>query len=71
MLVVVEHPQHKPPRPAEDPVLRSFLSFLANDIAAFPERIRPFSQDLAARIQDSVEDLVVDPNEELGDDPLL
>src|SRR5437899_4921578 len=71
MLVVVERPQAKPRRREEDPVLKSFLSFLANDIAAFPERIRPFSRDLAARIQDPVGDVAVDPNEELGDDPLV
>lgn len=71
MLVVVEQPQSKPGRHEEDPVLKSFLSFLANDIAAFPERIRPFSQDLAARMKDAVGDVAADPNEDLGDDPLL
>ena len=71
MLVVVERPQIKIRRNEEDPVLKSFLSFLAEDIANFPQSVRPFSQDLAGRIGDAVAGVTVDPDEDLGEDPLL
>src|SRR5208282_2789779 len=42
-----------------DPVMQSFLAFLANDIAKAPEGIKPMSPELARRIDRLVEEVSV------------
>lgn len=55
----------------DDPVLAAYLSFIARDMAANPQRIQPLSADLLARAQALVGHLEVDPDEDLGDDVTL
>jgi hypothetical protein len=73
MLVVAEETHHKTNkrRQEEDPILRPFLSFLAQDIASSPQNIRPLSRSLADRMDRAVGHLKVDPDEDLGEAPLL
>ncbi len=52
MLVSVAEPVSK----RRDPVMQSFLAFLANDIAKAPETIKPMSRELAERIDRLVVD---------------
>jgi hypothetical protein len=54
-----------------NPVIESFLSFLAEDIVRFPEQIKPLDPTLSARIDALVGHLPIDPHEDLGDEPLL
>ncbi|MGB6691247.1 MAG: type II toxin-antitoxin system PrlF family antitoxin [Terracidiphilus sp.] len=54
-----------------DPVLASFLAFLAKDMADHPERIRPLSEARARRIEKLTKGVVVNPDEDLGDDLIL
>jgi antitoxin PrlF len=39
------------PSQGDDPVLAQFLSFLANDIATHPERLKTIDTDLVQRLQ--------------------
>lgn len=49
-----------------DPVIASFLAFLAKDMAASPrESIQPIPKALAERIAAATEGLVVDPEAEI------
>lgn len=50
-----------------DPVLTSFLGFLANDMATNPQRLQTISPELAQRIDSLVGDLEVDLDEALLD----
>jgi antitoxin PrlF len=61
----------EPVRERTDPVMASFLAFLASDIAKAPETIRPMSHDLAQRIDRLVEEVAVSPDESLGEESLL
>jgi hypothetical protein len=70
-LLVVAERTSKPHAREEEPVLKSFLSFLAHDIISSPETVRPVPADLMARIDKAVGHLAVDPDEDLGDSPLL
>jgi antitoxin PrlF len=54
-----------------DPVMQSFLAFLANDIAKAPEKIKPMSPELARRIDRLVEEVSVSCNESLEEESLL
>ena len=54
-----------------DPVMQSFLAFLANDIAKAPERVKPMSRELAGRIDRLVEEVSVSCNESLDEESLL
>lgn len=54
-----------------DPVMASFVAFLASDIAKAPETIRPMSRDLAQRIDRLVEGVAVSHDESLGEERLL
>jgi hypothetical protein len=67
MLVSVADPVTKRP----DPVMQSFLAFLANDIAKAPEGIKPMSPELARRIDRLVEEVSVSFNDSLGEESLL
>jgi len=50
-----------------DPVMASFLAFLAQDIAQAPKAITPFDRRLASRIDKLTKGVTTDPNEALGD----
>lgn len=52
----------------EDPILSSFLSFLANDISQHPERIKAIDTNLAKRITTLVKDIDVDLDAPLSAD---
>ena len=67
MLVSVVAPVTK----RRDAVMQSFLTFLANDIAKAPERVKPMSPDLARRIDRLVEEVSVSCNESLEEESLL
>ena len=67
MLVSVAEPVTE----RHDPVMQSFLAFLANDIAKTPERIKPMSPELARRIDRLVEEVSVSCEESLGEESLL
>jgi len=67
MLVSVAEPITK----RRDPVMQSFLAFLANDIAKAPETIKPMSLELARRIDRLVEGVSVSFDESLGEESLL
>ena len=67
MLVSVAEPVTK----RRDPVMQSFLAFLANDMAKAPEEIKPMSPELARRIDRLVEGVSVSFDESLGEESLL
>ncbi|MFZ0962669.1 MAG: type II toxin-antitoxin system PrlF family antitoxin [Terriglobia bacterium] len=67
MLVSVAEPVNK----RRDPVMQSFLAFLANDIAKAPETIKPMSPELARRIDRLVEEVSVPSNETLEEDTII
>ena len=54
-----------------DPVMESFLAFLAHDIATAPQSVRPMSKELAERIDRLVEGVTVKGDEALSDESLL
>lgn len=51
-----------------DPVLGSFLGFLANDIKYNPQHVKAVSPELVARIQNLVADVEVDLDAPLNDE---
>jgi hypothetical protein len=58
-------------RERADPVMSSFLAFLAQDIAKAPGAVRALDSNLAARIDQLVDGIDVSPHAELGDEDLL
>ena len=50
-----------------DPVMTSFLAFLAQDIARAPQEIRPLDTKLAKRADKLTKGISVSPDEDLGD----
>ena len=52
----------------DDPVLRRFLQFLANDMASRPGRVRVLDRKLARRIQSLVKGVKVNLDEPLDPD---
>ena len=52
----------------QDPVLGSFLSFLANDIQRHPERLRAATPELVSRIQGLVGGIDIDLDVPLDDE---
>ena len=67
MLVSVAQP---PARPA-DPVMASFLAFLAHDIARAPHHVQLLEEELAVRIERLVEGVSVSLDEPLGEEDIL
>jgi antitoxin PrlF len=53
---------------ADDPVLGSFLQFLAHDIASHPGRLQPIDTGLVQRIQSLVSAVEVDLDEDLPEE---
>jgi antitoxin PrlF len=70
MLVVAE-PAAKSRRREDDPVMEAFLGFLAADMAASPQQIKPLDRALADRIDALTGDLPVHAIEDLGDESLI
>jgi hypothetical protein len=50
-----------------DPVMASFLAFLAQDIAHAPQNIRPLDTKLMRRVDRLTKGIVGSPDEDLGD----
>ena len=67
MLVTAETPD----RERADPVMASFLAFLAQDIARAPQDIRPLDANLMKRVNKLTKGVDVSPDEDLGDDVSL
>lgn len=59
------------PEETDDPVMASFLAFIAQDMENHPETIKPFSSALMGRIERLTKGISVDPDEDLGDKALL
>jgi antitoxin PrlF len=68
MLVVAEMPT---PSLKEDPVMASFLSFLAQDMERNPHRIEPLNAALMARVEKLTRGMKARFDEPLGDEELL
>ena len=70
MLVVAE-PVVGSRRRGNDPVMEAFLSFLAADMANFPQQIKPLGTALTRRIDVLTRHARSSPHEELGDETLV
>ncbi len=70
-MLVVADPEPKGKNREEDPVLSSFLSFLAEDMRRSPEHVRPLDTQAVERIAALAGDVVASPEEDLGDGALL
>jgi hypothetical protein len=70
MLVVADaNPKSKSAK--EDPVLSSFMSFLAADMLRSPERITPLDGTVIIRAGKLLSDVKTSADEDLGDEALL
>jgi antitoxin PrlF len=58
-------------RDKADPVMASFLAFLAQDMANHPEKIKPLSAARMRRIAELTKGVAVNLDEDLGDEELL
>jgi prlF antitoxin for toxin YhaV_toxin len=67
MLVMAETGSHE----KADPVIASFLAFLARDMALSPQKIQPLSMARKRRIARLTKEIAVDLNEDLGGEALL
>ena len=70
MLVVAE-PEPRKKSAEEDPVLSSFMSFLASDMRNSPGHITPVDSDVLDRIGTLVRDVKTSSEEDLGDEALI
>ena len=70
MLVVAESEPRKKSA-EEDPVLSSFMSFLASDMRNSPGQITPLNTDILERISTLVRGVKTSPEEDLGDEALI
>jgi hypothetical protein len=70
MLVVAE-PGPRKRSAEEDPVLSSFMSFLASDMHHSPEHIKPLDNDVLDRIGTLVREAKTSPEEDLGEEALI
>ncbi len=70
-MLVVADPEAKRRNTEEDPVLSSFMSFLAADMKRSPEHIKPLDDTLLQRIGTLVSDVDTSPEEDLGDEALI
>jgi hypothetical protein len=72
MLVTAETSSPEKTDPAEtDPVMASFLAFMTQDMEDHPETIKPLSAARMRRIAELTKGIVVDLDEDLGDEELL
>jgi hypothetical protein len=70
-MLVVARAEEKAKSKEEDPVLSSFMSFLAADMQRSPEQIRPLDAELIRRARDLVGDVKSSLEEDLGDEALI
>ena len=68
MLVVAAEPSTAP---RQDPVIASFISFLAADMQRYPQRIQPLDAGLVAQIERLTQGMSNSSEESLGDEELL
>ena len=66
LVVVAEQPSKR--GRDEDPVVASFLSFLAAAMIRTPRRVAPLDKSLMRRIDRLVADIDTNPDEDLGDE---
>ena len=70
-MLVVADPEPKRKSTEEDPVLSSFMSFLAADMRRSPEYIKPVDAGVMERIGTLVSKVDTSPEEDLGDEALI
>src|ERR1019366_10184802 len=70
-MLVVADPEPKRKSAEEDPVLSSFMSFLAADIQRSPEHITSLDAGIMERIGTLVRNVDTSPEENLGDEALI
>ncbi|MGQ0814817.1 MAG: type II toxin-antitoxin system PrlF family antitoxin [Gemmatimonadota bacterium] len=70
-LLVRAIPDDEAAAPGGDPVFGAFLDFMEAQMKAQPNQIQPLSSTSLDRARALVGDVDVDPEEDLGDDPLL
>ncbi len=70
-MLVVADPEPKRKSAEEDPVLSSFMSFLAADMQRSPEHIKPLDAGVMKHIRTLVGNVDTSPEEDLGDEALI
>jgi hypothetical protein len=70
-MLVVADPEPKRKSAEEDPVLSSFMSFLAADMLRSPEHITPLDAGVMERISALVSNVDTSPEEDLGNEALI
>lgn len=70
-MLVVADPEPKRRSAEEDPVLSSFMSFLAADMQRSPEHIKPLDAGVLKRIGTLVGNVDTSPEEDLGNEALI
>jgi hypothetical protein len=70
-MLVVADPEPKRGSKEEDPVLSSFMSFLAADMQRSPEHIKPLDAGVMKRIGTLVGNVDTSPEEDLGNEALI
>ena len=70
-MLVVADPEAKGKHTEEDPVLSSFMSFLAADMQHSPEHIKPLDGGVVERIGTLVGSVDTSPEEDLGGEALI
>lgn len=70
-MLVVADPEPKKRNTEEDPVLSSFMSFLAADMQRSPEHITPLDAGGMERIGTLVSNVITSPEEDLGGEALI
>jgi hypothetical protein len=70
-MLVVADPRPKRKSAEEDPVLSSFMSFLAADMQRSPDHIKPVDAGVIERIGTLVSSVDTSPAEDLGDEALI
>jgi len=71
MLVVADPDKSTMDENEEDPVIQSFLAFLAKDMEKNPDSLRPLDEAMMAEVAELVKGVSVDPDEDLATDGLL
>jgi prlF antitoxin for toxin YhaV_toxin len=70
-MLVVADPEPSRKKTEGDPVLSSFMSFLAADMQRSPEHIRPLDAGVMEHVGALVSDVESSPEEDLGDEALI
>jgi PrlF antitoxin of toxin-antitoxin system YhaV/PrlF len=70
-MLVVADPESRKKGAEEDPVLSSFMSFLASDMRNSPGHISPLDGGVLNRIGTLVQEVKTSPEEDLGDEALI